>query len=486
MVRFKRRLSNYALILLIILILLSSGCVQQELDIEKLKVHFISMRFGDSILIETPTDEKILIDGGNSVDSLNYLKSKGIDRIDVAIATHQHNDHIIGLWRIIADPNIDVKQFYHNGDIRSIFYKQIFNLVKTHPTLKTGDKLKFDDVILEVLWPPFNNLEALNENSINDNSIVLKLTYHNISFLFTGDCESNCEQDLIQRYDLNSTILKAGHHGVETSSTPDFLKKVNPELIVIPGHAAEEWPYDGNRFIEDLKGVRILNTKEVGNIVITTDGKSYEIDTTRPIFKNYEDTLLNSLEPISFNYTKDRKNYTVELYSYLLPVMNWIRESTPKQAVFLNWWDYGHMIRGIGERETVIFAPSREILYTVSKYARLSKEELSKVKCPECNPHEKIMDVVNALITDDPDKTKHIMKKYNSEYILVTENDKTTSYTLFLIAGYSPSTYLDKNYKPKENAMKFVLFKMIGGKYIEGFEKIYSDKTAKIYKIKTK
>jgi len=87
--------------------------------------------------------KKILIDGGNSVDSLNYLKSKGINTIDVVIATHQHNDHIVGLWRITADPIINVKQFYHNNDTRPVLYKQIFDLIKNHVTLKTGDKLKF-------------------------------------------------------------------------------------------------------------------------------------------------------------------------------------------------------------------------------------------------------------------------------------------------------------------------------------------------------
>jgi asparagine N-glycosylation enzyme membrane subunit Stt3 len=266
------------------------------------------------------------------------------------------------------------------------------------------------------------------------------------------------------------------------------LKKVNPKLIIIPGHAAKDWQYEENEFIEEFKKaekVRVLNTKEVGNIIITTDGRTYSVDTTKPVFQDYkDDSFLNSLEVTSFNYTKDGKNYVVELYPSLLPVMDWIRDSTPKQAVFLNWWDYGHMIRGVGERETILFAPSREILYTVSKYARLSEEELSKVECPDCNPHERIMDVVNALITNDPDKTKDIMRKYNAEYVLVTKNDKAKSYALFLIAGYKPSDYLDKNFKPKENAMNLVLFKMINEEDVKGFEKIYSDEIVKIYKIK--
>jgi len=222
----------------------------------------------------------------------------------------------------------------------------------------------------------------------------------------------------------------------------------------------------------------------VGDIVIATDGRMYNISIVKPVFEDYrDDPFLNSLEPASFSYTKDGKNYSAELYPRLLPAMSWIRDSTPKQAIFLSWWDHGHMIRGVAERNVIIFGPSREILYTVSKYARLSKEELSKIECPECNPHERVMDVVDALITSDPNRTKNIMKKYNSEYVLVTESDRATVMH-FLIAGYDPSTYLDEGHKPKENAMQLVLFKMIDGKAVRGFEKVYSDRMVRIYKIR--
>ncbi len=184
-----------------------------------------------------------------------------------------------------------------------------------------------------------------------------------------------------------------------------------------------------------------------------------------------------------FNYTKDGENYTSYVDERYFDAFDWIRASTPKDAVFLSWWDYGHMIRGMAEREAVIFAPSREILGTVAKYARMSEEELEKVECPDCTPHEKIQDVAIALMTEVPGKTKEIMDKYNSKYILVTKSDREKIYAISLSLGYDPNDYVDDRFRPKEKANITILYQMTDGKEVEGFKKVYSDESVKIYQI---
>ena len=185
------------------------------------------------------------------------------------------------------------------------------NLIKNSPdTLKAGDEIKFGDVILKVLWPLSNNPSISNESSVNDNSIVIKMTYHNISLLLTGDCESLCEQNLIQRYNLESTILKAGHHGISNSSSLDFLERVNPEIIIIPrlinssfikpnvlNCLGGELNYSISESIIDFKKARILDTRDNGTIKITTNGERYRFDFEKQEFRYcINDTLINSLE----------------------------------------------------------------------------------------------------------------------------------------------------------------------------------------------
>ena len=474
------------IIIILIILLLVSGCAQQEKEIEaekNLKVHFIANSFGESILIQTPTGENILVDGGSYYDALDYLKSKGVTTVDVAIASHQHYDHILGLYRVIEDPDVEVRQFYHNNDTRLVYHTQIWDLVQENPALKSGDRLEFGEVAIDVLWPPSNNPELLEENTINDNSMVLRLSYYNISLLLTGDCLSWCEGELIQRHNLESDILKAGHHGLPGSSTPQFLEEVKPEIIVVTSHSRKDWGYVGNEWIDDFEAEKI-NTRDVGNIIITTDGTTYGFETEKAQFRVYDAEALHSdLEFISFNYTRDGKSYSAQITNArLLPAMNWIKENTPEKAVFLTWWDNGHMIRGIGERDSIVFAPSREILFTVSKYVGMSEEERAKIECPDCNPHDKIMDVVNALLGDEPSEIRNIMDKYNSDYVLVAERDESASYALFLITGVDPFNYLNEDYSLKESAQDIILFRMINNEDIEGFEKAYSDGAVRIYK----
>ncbi|MFH1787811.1 MAG: MBL fold metallo-hydrolase [Candidatus Altiarchaeota archaeon] len=491
------------LTLIVVALILACGCVQKNGEAVKddLVVQFIQVRTGDAILIQTPEGANILIDGGISVDALDYLRENGITRLDAAIATHLHADQVLGLWRIIEGGEVKVGRFYHNNDSRSVYFQQVRDLVNENPnTLERGDELSFGELTLKVLWPPSNNPQELAQRSDNDNSIVLKLVYGNFSMLLTGDCEQTCERELVKNGGLRANVLKAGHHGLPASSLREFLEAVDPGLIVVPGHVREsvflpkvnfcserEWIQPFNENINE-SGVKTLNVKFDGTVTLTTNGvKYYYVNYAGKEFEECpEDIVMEKLAFATYNYSWGGADFSVELYPRLLPAATWVRENTPKDAVFLNWWDASHMIRGVGGRDTVIYGPSREILHTVSKYAALTDVERARVPCPECNPHERITDVVDALITFGAENTLDIMDKYESRYVFVTEDDKSAIHSLLLIDGRNPEEFLDDDSHPNEYARKLILHRMIEGEYIRGFTKIYSDQTVRIYETEKK
>jgi competence protein ComEC len=118
---------------------------------------------------------------------------------------------------------------------------------------------------------------------VNENSIVLKITYGNISFLLMGDAGKEAERSLIQSgYDLHADVLKVGHHGSSASSSPKFLQAVSPNVSIIEVGAHNEYGYPAPKTIEALKKVgsaasRTYRTDLNGNIDVTTNGKSYSV-----------------------------------------------------------------------------------------------------------------------------------------------------------------------------------------------------------------
>ncbi|MBR9679895.1 MAG: hypothetical protein GOU99_02505 [Candidatus Altiarchaeota archaeon] len=187
--------------------------------------------------------------------------------------------------------------------------------------------------------------------------------------------------------------------------------------------------------------------------------------------------------PEHFNYSWGGFEYSSIFYPEIMEGMRWIQENTAQDATILAWWDYGHMIRGKTGRDTILFGPSREILFSVAKYAALSQAERDKVICVDCNPHAWVEDVADALVTTDPDKTAEIMHTYGAEYVLVTEQEVGKSYSIMFVAGLDPHDYLTADYEPLEPALEMVLFRMLSSEEISGFELVYSDSSVWIYQL---
>ena len=261
-------------LLIIIIITLFSGCDKKEI----LSIHIIDVGQGDSILIKTPSDKKILIDGGNEDSEhivKNYLRKEKIKTLDIVIATHPDSDHIGSLDYVVNKFN--VKTIYmpkQNTDSSS--YKNLIKACKDKNLninyLFKGDILNIDEYIdLVVLSPSY----IQQDNNLN--SIVFNLNYKEKSFLFTGDCEESNEIDIINSFNLNDVdFLKVAHHGSSSSSTSEFRKETSPDVAVISCGYKNQYGHPHQSTLDTLEENNVLTyrTDINGDMIFYSDGST--------------------------------------------------------------------------------------------------------------------------------------------------------------------------------------------------------------------
>lgn len=235
---------------------------------KELEATFLDVGRGDAIFIRSPNGCNILIDGGPPFAGrscvLPFLQYKGIDRIDLLIITHSDSDHIGGLVDVLL--SLDVKRVFYNGQSSpSLTYKEFKRVVKENgiilEELKMGDRILMKDLSLFVLSPP---KDAFSDD--NNNSIVLKLYFKNLSFLLLGDIENEAISFISEVYKegLSSTILKAPHHGRKEMPIY-FTGFVKPEVIIAQGY--------------DAISKDIISTNHYGAITIKSDKLRYKVKT---------------------------------------------------------------------------------------------------------------------------------------------------------------------------------------------------------------
>jgi competence protein ComEC len=252
---------------------------------DQLHVSFLDVGEGDAILIQTPTHQDILVDGGPSPQAIGLELGEKLpfwDRtIDLVILTHPHADHLTGLIEVLQ--RYKVKQvLYPDIDYDSPLYDEWLSLIEEkdikHTIAQIGQQIDLGEgVIIEVLNPPASLLTD-TESDIDNNGLVLRLSMGDASFLLTADIFWEAEFELItRRANLESTVLKVAHHGSDTSTTPEFLAVVNPQVAVISTGAEDRFGHPNDEVMERLTEVldedKIYLTSENGTIEFTTDGE---------------------------------------------------------------------------------------------------------------------------------------------------------------------------------------------------------------------
>lgn len=256
-----------------------------------LRVHFIDVGQADAILVQAPTGENLLIDAGNNEDGdlvLGYLREQGITRLDHVIGTHPHEDHIGGLDTVIKGMTVG-KVYLPDISANTKTFEDVLLAVQSKglkvTRAKAGVPLNMGEAVQALMLAPVGD----EYGETNDYSAVVRIIYDNISFLLTGDAEEPSEQDMLQSgANLLATVLKVGHHGGATSSSPAFLQSVNPQYAVISVGKDNSYGHPHAELLERLyaTGATIYRTDQFGTVVAETDGRTMEFN--KPATAEYQ------------------------------------------------------------------------------------------------------------------------------------------------------------------------------------------------------
>lgn len=264
----------------------------------EIKIHYIDVGQGDSELIQIG-DKNILIDAGTSdKKALDYLKSIGITALDYVIATHPHEDHIGSMDDVISAFNVGA---FYSPKVTTITktYENMINALKSKSLKltvpKVGDQLTIGDATLTFLAPNSETYEDLNNYSI-----VVKLKYGNNSFIFMGDAEALSEGEILaKQLDVQADVLKIGHHGSNSSTSKEFLSKVNPKYAVIEVAKENDYGHPTQGIMDKLKAanIQVYRTDENGTVVATSNGTDITFSTQPGSYNGKTSGSINDKEP---------------------------------------------------------------------------------------------------------------------------------------------------------------------------------------------
>lgn len=252
-----------------------------------LTVTFLNVGQGDATLVTTPEGMRILIDGGPDASGIDRaLARHGVGRVDIVVLSHAHADHVAGAIRVIETRAVG-RVLHADDPGPSALYRGFLSLIRArrlrHRLVRRGEKYAIGArVKLLVLYPGREPVSGTDSDT-NNNSLVIKISFGRFSVLLPGDVEEEAERLLLRSNapgDVDSTILKAPHHGSSTSSDTTFLRAVSPDVAVVPvGENDFGHPAPGTLARLRRIGAKVFRTDKDGDVTITTDGRRFSVVT---------------------------------------------------------------------------------------------------------------------------------------------------------------------------------------------------------------
>ncbi len=265
---------------------------------DDLRVTIIDVGQGSSALVELPKGRCFLIDGGGFSDNSIFdvgarivaplLWRKKIKTIDTIVLSHPNADHLNGLLYIAR--HFNVKRLWCNSDSADInSYREFMEIIKKNriEIIAFKDMPRSHEINgarLEILHPPKNYIDKRKnekQRNLNNNSLVIKVSFGSKSILFPGDIMAFAERDIVASHgdELKSTVLIAPHHGSKTSSTAMFLEKVKPEIVIISAGWKNSFRFPNPSVLKryNENDCRIFRTDKNGAVAISIDGRALKI-----------------------------------------------------------------------------------------------------------------------------------------------------------------------------------------------------------------
>ena len=282
--------------------------------LDEIIVKFIDVGQADSCLIVTANNDAILIDAGEDRDAeaiLAVLAEYELEDIDLMVLTHPHADHIGGAQTILETYTVE-EVMMSSFVATSKLFNNLITTLESQDLIVTqaevGMEKSIDGVDFQVV-----GVDSVPKDN-NNSSIVMKMTYGTVDIMFTGDAEEEAEEIILQNgFDFNAEILKAGHHGSDTSTSSAFLDAVNPKLAIISVGEGNKYNHPADITLKKFtdKGIQYYRTDELSTITLEIDGK----DIVTSIEDSFE--VVNS-RSASFIYTPNVAEIELQLESKVI------------------------------------------------------------------------------------------------------------------------------------------------------------------------
>lgn len=253
-----------------------------------MRLHFFDVGQGDAALIQGPSGERIVVDGGPDAGFVaRRLKGMGISRLDLVLASHAHVDHVQGLKRVLD--GFEVREALEPGILTPVMQEIRIAGGKSRRPFRAvgdGDKMRIGKLTIHFLGPAASerrdvtgeDLHASSESegsALNDASVVARISFGHECALFPGDLEEEGQAALLEAHpeEIDCTVLKAPHHG-SGRLLPEFIEAVDPEWVTVSAGRGNDYGHPAPKALSIFRsaGARVVRTDRVGDIVLDVDG----------------------------------------------------------------------------------------------------------------------------------------------------------------------------------------------------------------------